>query len=183
LRINSSGNVGIGLGATDPSTRLHVLSTTEQIRCAFDASNYFSTTIGATGSATLNLTGTSPEFTFSDPVNVPDEAYGVGWDGNTEVPTKNAIYDKFEGMFLSNTASLDFGNTAPSTSTDLTITVTGAVDGDVVSIGVPNGSTLSNGVFTAWVSAANTVTVRFTNTDALASLDPASGTFKVTVIK
>jgi hypothetical protein len=27
---------------------------------------------------------------------VPDEAYGVGWNGSLEVPTKNAIYDKIE---------------------------------------------------------------------------------------
>jgi hypothetical protein len=29
-------------------------------------------------------------------IAVPDEAYGVGWNGSLEVPTKNAIYDKIE---------------------------------------------------------------------------------------
>lgn len=29
-------------------------------------------------------------------VEVTDEAYGVGWDSSTEVPTKNALYDKIE---------------------------------------------------------------------------------------
>lgn len=29
-------------------------------------------------------------------IRVADEAYGAGWDGSTEVPTKNAIYDKIE---------------------------------------------------------------------------------------
>ncbi len=27
---------------------------------------------------------------------VPDEVYGVGWDGSLEVPTKNALYDKIQ---------------------------------------------------------------------------------------
>ena len=55
-------------------------------------------TVASNGSTTFDLTGTSPEFTFSDAVNVPDEAYGAGWNGNTEVPTKNAIYDKIESL-------------------------------------------------------------------------------------
>lgn len=36
--------------------------------------------------------------TFTSDVSVPDEAYGVGWDGSLEVPTKNAIYDKIESL-------------------------------------------------------------------------------------
>jgi hypothetical protein len=84
---------------------------------------------------------------------------------------------------LTNTATLNFGSTAAGTSTDLTITVTGAADGDAVSLGVPNGSTVANGSFTAWVSASNTVTVRFTNNDLVSALDPASGTFRVSVVK
>lgn len=31
-----------------------------------------------------------------DAVTVGDEAYGSGWDGSMEVPTKNALYDKIE---------------------------------------------------------------------------------------
>lgn len=32
----------------------------------------------------------------SGDISVPDEAYGSGWNGSTEVPTKNALYDKIE---------------------------------------------------------------------------------------
>lgn len=81
------------------------------------------------------------------------------------------------------TATLNFPSTAAGASSDLTITVTGAVDGNPVALGVPNGSTLANGVFTAWVSAADTVKVRFTNTNLVTALDPASGTFRATVIR
>ena len=34
--------------------------------------------------------------TFTGDINVPNEAYGAGWNGSTEVPTKNALYDKIE---------------------------------------------------------------------------------------
>lgn len=34
--------------------------------------------------------------TFSADISVPDEAYGVAWNGSLEVPTKNAVYDKIE---------------------------------------------------------------------------------------
>lgn len=83
---------------------------------------------------------------------------------------------------LTNTATLDFGSTAAGAATDLTITVTGAVDGDPVSLGVPNASTLSDGAFSAWVSATNTVTVRFANNNLVTALDPASGTFRASII-
>ena len=36
--------------------------------------------------------------TFAGDISVPDEAYGVGWNGSAEVPTKNAIYDKIEDI-------------------------------------------------------------------------------------
>lgn len=36
-------------------------------------------------------------------IEVPDEAYGVGWNGSLEVPTKNAVYDKIVAM-VSDTA-------------------------------------------------------------------------------
>jgi hypothetical protein len=80
---------------------------------------------------------------------------------------------------VSATDTLDFGNTATLTSTDLTITVTGAAVGDSVAIGLPAAPD-ANGCFTGWVSAANTVTVRFNNYSA-GSIDPASATYRATV--
>jgi hypothetical protein len=38
--------------------------------------------------------------TWTQDQSVPDEAYGMGWNGNLEVPTKNAIYDKVESLSL-----------------------------------------------------------------------------------
>lgn len=84
---------------------------------------------------------------------------------------------------LSATATLDFGSLAAGTVADLTITVTGAADGDSVIVTPPNGSVLDNVTYTGWVSAANTVTVRAANNSLITARDPASGTFRATVIK
>lgn len=81
---------------------------------------------------------------------------------------------------LSATATLNFDLSAVTVE-DLTITVTGAADGDVVTLGVPNGSVTTSVQYSAWVSAADTVTVR-ARTSA-AGENPASGTFRATVIK
>lgn len=53
----------------------------------------------------------------SDPI-IPDEAYGAGWNGVLEPPTKNAIYDKIETMtpvFKSGVASEALG-ASPATT-------------------------------------------------------------------
>lgn len=84
---------------------------------------------------------------------------------------------------LTNTATLNFPSTTPGNSSDLTVTVTGASDGDVVALGVPNGAVISNTVYTAWVSASNTVTVRFSNYDGTTTKDPSSADFRVSVLK
>jgi hypothetical protein len=83
---------------------------------------------------------------------------------------------------LSGTATLNFGSVAAQSYADLTITVTGASDGDTVALGVPNASVPAGGAFTAWVSASSTVTVRFHNYTS-GSIDPASGTFRATVFQ
>jgi cytoskeletal protein CcmA (bactofilin family) len=59
--------------------------------------------LGATFSSTVNivgqLDGTTAIFSGlvdASDVTVDDEAYGVGWNGSVEVPTKNAVYDQME---------------------------------------------------------------------------------------
>lgn len=81
---------------------------------------------------------------------------------------------------LNGSATLDFPSTASNTESNLTITVTGAVVGDVISLGAP--AIAANTMYLAFVSAADTVTVRFRNL-TLASIDPASATFKVKIFK
>lgn len=82
---------------------------------------------------------------------------------------------------LTATASLDFGSIAAQTSADLTVTVTGAATGDAVVMGLP-AAPESGVVFNAFVSSANTVTIRATNATS-GAVDPASATFRATVIQ
>ncbi len=84
---------------------------------------------------------------------------------------------------ISATGTLDFPSTNAHSASALTITVTGAAVGDVVALGIPTEAIGTNGVFFGYVSAADTVTVRFCNTDSGPAVDPASGTFRATVIK
>jgi hypothetical protein len=82
---------------------------------------------------------------------------------------------------LTATATLDFANIIAIGCNDLTISVPGAALGDMVILGVPHASIpTANYKFFAWVSSANTVTVRGC---ALVSGDAASGSFTVGVIK
>ncbi len=84
---------------------------------------------------------------------------------------------------LSATATLDFPSIAANSFADLTITVTGAVSGDTVIANPIAGSAITDVSYDAWVSAANTVTIRATNNSSTTARDPASGTFRATVIR
>jgi len=47
--------------------------------------------------------------TFTDDPIVPAEAYGVGWNGSNEVPTKNDVYDEMELRALDSAVVHDTG--------------------------------------------------------------------------
>lgn len=87
---------------------------------------------------------------------------------------------------LPGSATLDFPSIAAQTATatssqTLTITVTGANAGDTVAVGPPSG--INAGLtWCAWVSAANTVSIRLFNNTA-AAIDPASATWTARVIR
>lgn len=86
---------------------------------------------------------------------------------------------------LSATSSLNFGATAAGTCERLTMTVTGAVDGDVVTKGIPVALRESDAYqsFDAYVSAANTVTVERCNLlNAVSALsNPAAAVVRVSI--
>ena len=95
----------------------------------------------------------------------------IGNHPETELPTQ----------VLSATATLDFGSIAAQDSEDLTIAVAGAAVGDTVALGPP-AAPATGIVFNAFVSAADTVTVRATNITA-GAVDPASADYAVMVFK
>lgn len=82
--------------------------------------------------------------------------------------------------FLQVISTLDFPNTGAQTASDLTVTVLGAQLGDFVELSVPVVSIQANSSYSAWVSAADEVTVRFNNYSSSAK-NPGSGDFRVRV--
>jgi hypothetical protein len=57
IHISTAGKVGIGTGATAATAKLDVLSTTEQLRLAYDGSNYVPFTVSSGGDLTIAPTG------------------------------------------------------------------------------------------------------------------------------
>lgn len=88
--------------------------------------------------------------------------------------------DGTTSQILSVSAVLDFPSTLANSTSTLTITSTGAVVGDVVTIGTPVPD--SGCLYYAYVSASNAITVRFINMTIMA-VDPASATFKTKILK
>ncbi len=150
--INEVGNVGIGI--TSISAGLHLKAGTAST-APFKFTSGTNLTTPSAGSMEFNGT-----YLFFSPSTV-----------------RHTVNHGLTGS-----ATLDFPSTLTLLSADLTITVTGAADGDVVSLGVPNAAVNANTSYSAWVSAANTVTVRFNNY-SVGTVNPASGSFKVFVTK
>ena len=111
--------------------------------------------------------------TLAQRVKANGVTYSAGFNGVVDIGD----------YWLSGSATLDFPNTGHGNSADLTFTLTGAAEGDVVALGIPNASIVANASYIAWVSATNTVTVRFNNYASSGSSNPASGTFKIKVLK
>ncbi len=139
----------------------------------------------ATPSALLHLkagtaTASTAPIKFTSGVNLTTPEDGaMEFDGtNYFVTSGSSRYTMAKTLIGS--ASLDFPSTATRIGSDLTITVTGATTNDFVIVNPPALS--ANTCYTAWVSAANTVTVRFNNYSG-GTLNPAAGTFRVTVLK
>jgi hypothetical protein len=204
------GQVGIGMdptGAANVNGLLVRAGSAQSTNNLFEAQSSAGTvlsSIGSTGALTLNPFGTSAgntnELRFAELAaggtnyvgfKAPDAlAANIIWtlpgaDGSSGqvLSTNGSGTLSWSRQGLTESATLDFPSTGANTYSDLTITVTGAADGDVVSLGIPNGSMpAAAGTYTAWVSASNTVTIRVSNSSS-GALDPASGTFKVLVTK
>lgn len=87
------------------------------------------------------------------------------------------------GSTLTGRDTLDFPSTNSFEASELTITVTGAAEGDEVALGIVNAVSLTGAIWTAWVSATDTVTVQYYNGSGVGAGNPSSQTFKVRVFK
>jgi len=134
------------------------------------------TAIGAANSV-LTHNGTVPAFSATPTVT------SLVTTGTLTVGSGTAM-----SKVLSATASLDFTALAANACEVLTIAVTGAVDGDVVALGVPTALADVDGatertVFFGWVSASDVISVRRCNVTAATTAEPAAATVRATVIR
>jgi hypothetical protein len=106
----------------------------------------------------------------------------LGASGNTTIAGSLAIGSGTAiTKHLSGTASLDFDlSGAGITQHDLTITVTGAAAGDVVSLGLPTALQASGIMCSGFVSASDTVTVRCMDVTS-SGPNPAAATVRADV--
>ncbi len=87
---------------------------------------------------------------------------------------------------ITSAQSVDFANAAVNQGDTQTVTINGAAVGDIVTIAVPDAiqpPATWNGAFIAWVSAANTVKIKFSNNDPLAPHNLAAATIVFKVFK
>lgn len=85
-----------------------------------------------------------------------DDAYGAGWNGSLEVPTKNAVYDKIQTII-----GLSDGDKG-----DITVSASGAtwtVDADAITGAKIR---LANSTFLRWRNAANSADLNVMAVDA-----------------
>ncbi len=148
------GNFGVGIA--QPSAALHLKA-------------------GTSTASTAPL-----KFTSGTNLSTP-ESGAVEFDGTNYFVTSSSVRYTLAKTLIG-TASLDFPSTATRLSADLTFTLTGATTNDFVIVNPPSASLVANTCYTAWVSAANTITVRFNNYSG-STLNPTVGTFRVTLLK
>lgn len=119
------------------------------------------------------------------PTGVPVAESGgipVAVDNSGQMWTYNIAGEDWKAD-LSGEAILDFPSVGPRTHQELSITIPGVpFSPRPVAVGVPATAALPGLVYTAWVSNTDIVTVRACNyTDA--AIEPAAGSFQVTVMR
>lgn len=108
---------------------------------------------------------------FSGDLTVADEAYGVGWNGSLEVPTKNAVYDKIETLI-----DADLAEIAALTRTRGDLIVGGASAWTDLALGGSGSFLGSNGTDVVWRTAAQTRSDLSLGTAALVNTGTSGGT-------
>lgn len=116
-------STAVGIGVVAPSAKLHTIATTEQLRVGYDSSNYYSTTVGSTGTVTLNAVGSAAKFSFLDDIELGTKIVPASNDG---APLGTSALS-FSDLFLASGAVINFNNgDAKITHSSNTLTVSGA---------------------------------------------------------
>lgn len=143
LRVLGNGNIAIG--NTAGSARLHAVSTTEQQRLGYDASNFSSDTISSVGSRTISVTGTNPSITLTPAgtgvVNLARTVLAAGAATAGAAPLKltsgTNLTTAEAGALEYNGTNLFFTRTGTTRETVL-VGVTGAAPSTSIGVGIVN---------------------------------------------
>lgn len=132
---------------------------------------------------TGNLSASSGVTLHAPKLTTADDAYSSGWDGSTQVPTKNAVYDKIESLVVgggsvnisgtpvdnqiatwtnANTIEGVSGLTYDGTALNITgnITLSGTVDGiDIATDVAANTAKVTNATHTGDVTGDTVLTI------------------------
>lgn len=134
-------NGRVGIGITEPLTaKLQIISTAEQFRSGYDASNYWNATTSNAGLTTFDAVGASAGFSFSDRVGI----------NQTTASNKALSVTSFSGeaygvgIIATNLGSNGVGLSVTSTST--TDTRNSAIEGISSCAYIGNGNTEAVGV-------------------------------------
>lgn len=116
---------------------------------------------------------------------IASQAEAQAGTNNTKVVTPLRVAEAMAALRPAFTASaaLTFGEIATTASATANITVAGAAVNDRVVLGLPAAGVTAGIVLTAWVSAADTVTVRATNVTGGALTPTAGMTVSATALR
>lgn len=84
---------------------------------------------------------------------------------------------------ITHTATIDFASIASSDYREVDVPLASVVDGDVINVATTDAIMSENVSVTAWGSGVDLITVRMRNYDMVNPYDPASATFKFTIIR
>ncbi len=168
------GNVDLWLGNNDGAA--------SQIRF-FEANSTTGDFPNGTNYTSFEAGAQASDINYTLPTSLPNAATSGTDLGSGTMETDAAGTMSWRQSTVATATNLNFGTVAAQSSSDVTVTVTGAAVGDIVNLGVDNAAVLANSCYTAWASAANTITIRFNNYSA-GNLAPATtNTFRVQVTK
>lgn len=177
---NSGGALPTGLSAGVTYYTVRVSATTARLATSYAnavAGTVISYTNAGTGTHTVTMYGTNRFDTIGSLLYRNNFQHGtpITYDVFASI-TGFATGSELVGQAVYDPASLVDGAGATTT-----VTVTGAALGDYVA-GVSFSNDLQGITLTGWVSASNTVSVRFQN-ESTGTLDLASGTIRARVLK
>jgi hypothetical protein len=139
-------------------------------------------TVNGTNYTAFKAGSQSSNVTYTLPNSAPLAANTGNQLGSAILESNNSGVLSWRQMVVVTANNFDLPITNPQVSSEGTVAVTGAAPGDIVSLGIPPGAIIQNTTYTAWVSANDVVTIRFTNYSNVAQ-NPPNSTFKVSVIK